>query len=99
MLKSFRLTIREGIEVMFEIGKWYTVWMIDAEHGEGYSSYKVVDFQAPLLKLHNPYENDLVVNVGSQMFVKAQLSEHQGEHERGRPLMELSDWPDPGQPE
>ncbi|MCG7504068.1 hypothetical protein [Mesorhizobium retamae] len=70
---------------MFEIGKWYWVWLIEGGD-EGQSSYKVVDYQAPLLRLHNPHMGeDMIVNTSSPMFVRAQLSPHQGE----RPVLEF----------
>lgn len=74
---------------MFEIGKWYTVWM-DEGDGVGSLSYQVVDFQFPLLTLRNPHMNDLVVNTASPSFVRAQLSEHQGERECL--MLELPEW-------
>ncbi|TPW32742.1 hypothetical protein [Pararhizobium mangrovi] len=75
---------------MFEIGKWYTVWLIEAGE-EGSLAYKVADYDAPLLRLHNPnIGNDMIVNTSSPMFVRAQMSEHQ-EEER-RPLLELPEW-------
>lgn len=75
---------------MFEIGKWYTVWM-DEGDGVGSLSYEVVDFQFPLLTLRNPnIGNDMIVNTAAPSFVRAQLSEHQGERERL--VLELPEW-------
>ena len=77
---------------MFEIGKWYTVWLIE-DGEEGWLAYKVADYQAPLLRLQNPnIGNDMIVNTSSPMFVRAQLSEHQGEPERL--LVQFPDWVD-----
>lgn len=62
---------------MFEIGKWYTVWLIEGGE-EGQLAYQVVDFQAPLLRLHNPNIGaDMIVNTSSTMFVRAQLCKFQ----------------------
>lgn len=74
---------------MFEIDKWYTVWLIEGGE-EGSTAYKVADYQAPLLRLHNPnIGNDMIVNTSSPMFVRAQLSPHQ--EVRERPFLEFPD--------
>lgn len=75
---------------MFEIGKQYTVWLIEGGE-EGRLDYEVADYEAPLLRLHNPnIGNDMIVNTSSPMFVRAQLSEHQTGHEPI--IMEMPDW-------
>jgi hypothetical protein len=66
-------------ERMFEPGKWYTITMIEGGD-EGYSDYEVLEFEHPLLKLRGG-GGEIVVNVTSPMFVRAQLSKHQGKRE------------------
>ena len=62
---------------MFEIEKWYRVWLVEGGE-EGSMVYKVADYQAPLLRLHNKnIGEDMIVNTSSPMFVRAQKSEHQ----------------------
>lgn len=69
---------------MFEIDKWYMIWLIEGGE-EGCLAYKVTDYQAPLLRLHNPdIGNDMIVNTSSPMFVRAQLREFQDE-DRNQP--------------
>jgi hypothetical protein len=60
---------------MFEIGKWYVITMIEGGD-EGYTTYQVVDFQAPLLKIR-AHDGDRIINTASQNFVSARLSQHQ----------------------
>lgn len=55
---------------MFEVGKSYSFTM-ESIHGFGTSSYKVVAWEAPLLKLASVAEKELVVNVGSSRFHSA----------------------------
>lgn len=58
------------IAPMFEVGRSYSFAM-ETEHGFGTSSYKVVAWDAPLLKLASVNEEDVVVNVGSSRFHSA----------------------------
>jgi len=55
---------------VFEVGKSYSFAM-ETEHGFGTSSYKVIAWDAPLLKLAASAEKELVVNVGSSRFHSA----------------------------
>lgn len=75
---------------MFEIGKWYTVWMGEGED-VGRLDYRVADFQFPLLKLQNPHMNDMIVNTSAPSFVRAQLSRHQEDRQGESPIGGLND--------
>jgi hypothetical protein len=74
---------------MFEAGKWYQITMMEGGE-EGYSTYQVLDYQHPLLKLRHVAAGEQIVNVNSPMFIRAQLSAHQGEPERL--VLELPEW-------
>jgi len=63
-------------QLMFEIGKRYTVTMGQGDD-EGMLDYWVAAYEHPLLKLRNPNIPDIVVNVMSPNFVSAELSKHQ----------------------
>ena len=69
---------------MFEIGKWYSVWLVE-DGDESQGTYRIIDFQAPLLRIHNPnFGPEMIVNTSSPMFVRAQLSKFQDE-DRDKP--------------
>jgi hypothetical protein len=55
---------------MFDIGRSYSFTM-ETEHGFGTSSYKVVAWEAPLLKLTAATEAEIIVNTGSAHFHSA----------------------------
>lgn len=61
---------------MFEVGRWYTVWLIE-DGDEGYLDYKVLAYESPLLRLGSRHGPDLIVNTSSPMFVRAHLSRFQ----------------------
>lgn len=63
---------------MFEIGKWYVIYTVE-NGGETSGTYRVDEFQFPLVKLYNPYSEDLILNTASPIFARAELSKHQRE--------------------
>lgn len=65
---------------MFEIGKYYEITVIEGD-SETRMTYRVTDFEFPLLKLYSPHEPEIVINTASQRFVQAQLSHHQGQRD------------------
>jgi hypothetical protein len=62
---------------MFEVGKTYLIHAIE-DGSEGYSSWEVVSVEIPLIKLRNGFSADRILNTASPMFVRAELSKHQG---------------------
>jgi hypothetical protein len=61
---------------MFEVGKWYTVHLVEGGD-ESYSDWKVTSVEMPLIKLFNGHTADRIVNTSSPMFSRAELSKHQ----------------------
>jgi len=59
---------------MFETGATYSIRMIDGD-SESLSSWVVVEYEAPLLKLSNPHTNDRILNTGSRHFISAEKTE------------------------
>jgi hypothetical protein len=62
---------------MFEVGKSYTIYEIDAD-GLGYHLATVLDWQPPLLKVAQANGGYAIHNTASQYFHRAEL--HQSAH-------------------
>jgi len=57
---------------MFEIGKTYKIYEIDAD-GLSFHSATVIDWQPPLLKVSHPNGGHVIHNTASQYFHRAEL--------------------------
>lgn len=60
---------------VFEIGKSYS-FATEDERGYGTSSYKVLAWEHPLLKLASVSESEMILNVSSSRFHSAKPVDH-----------------------
>lgn len=60
---------------MFELGRDYEMHFVDGGN-EAQSTFTVVDWQPPLLKLRQPDMPDTIFNTNSTHFIRASLSRH-----------------------
>ena len=57
---------------MFQIGNDYHITMADGD-GTQSASWTVLEYNHPLIKLHNRYTGTRIVNAASSQFISAQL--------------------------
>lgn len=60
---------------MFDVGKSYVIHEIEGGV-EGYSSWKIVSVEMPLIKISNGINPDRILNTSSPSFVRAEISQH-----------------------